>query len=70
MKLVQLKKIRKEKGLTQSEAATKCGISFSHYSKIEEGIKNPSIGVARKIAAMFEISTIDEILQTELSISH
>ncbi len=45
-----LKKIRKELGLTQVQAAQKIGISRFWYIDIELGRKNPSIKTAKKIA--------------------
>ena len=45
-----LKKIRLEKGMTQEECATVCGISRQYYNFIELGARNASVPVAKKIA--------------------
>ena len=47
---------RKEKGLTQAEAATKCGISRQYYSFIENGDRNCPVDTAKKIANAFGFS--------------
>jgi putative transcriptional regulator len=44
-----LKKIRKEKGLTQSEIAKRVGIARTTYTNIELGTKNPSLNIAIKL---------------------
>lgn len=45
-----LKNIRIKKGKTQNEVAELSGISRSYYTKIELGIKTPTVEVAKKIA--------------------
>lgn len=41
--------IRKIKGLTQKEAAEKCGISRSYFADIEQGTRNPKVDTAKSI---------------------
>lgn len=43
---------RKEKGMTQDEVATDCGISRQYYSFIEKGDRNCPVETAKKIAAV------------------
>jgi transcriptional regulator with XRE-family HTH domain len=50
-----LKKLRKEKGLSVREIAPLIGTSFSHYSDIENGRRNPSIDLSMKMAEFFSI---------------
>ena len=45
-----LKEIRKEKGLTQGECATRCGISRQYYNFIEMGVRDCPVKTAKKIA--------------------
>lgn len=45
-----LKKTRMKKCKTQYEVAELSGISRSYYTKIELGIKTPTVDVAKKIA--------------------
>lgn len=49
----KLIKIRKESGLKVSEIAEKLSISPSFYYKIEEGIRNPGINLAKKMGDLF-----------------
>ena len=51
-----IKKYRKEKGLTQLQLAIKCSLSVDHISGIERGIFNPSVKT---------VFTIADVLNTE-----
>lgn len=42
--------LRIVKGFTQNEVATKCGISRSYYSGIENGTRNAKPSTAKEIA--------------------
>lgn len=50
MKRVWLWQIRHERGVTQTAAARELGISHSSYAKIEEGIADPKVSTAKRIA--------------------
>lgn len=47
---------RKELGLSQKQIANKCGIKQGYYSRIERGIHNPSVKLAKKLANILQIS--------------
>lgn len=51
-KLIEL---REKSGLTQEEIAAMVGISRSFYGLIETGLRNPTYGLAKKIAQVFNI---------------
>ncbi|MED1786520.1 helix-turn-helix transcriptional regulator [Brevibacillus laterosporus] len=55
-----LQQLRKEKKLTQKEAAQKIGISFSMFSKIENGERFGSYETLNAIATFFE-TTVDNL---------
>jgi len=48
-----LKMLREKNGLTVKEIADLLGISESFYYKIESGIRNPTINLARDISNLF-----------------
>lgn len=50
-----LKDLRKEKNLTVREIAPMLGTSFSHYSDIENGRRNPSVELSMTLAEFFDI---------------
>ena len=50
-----IKKYRKEKGLTQLQLAIKCSLSVDHISGIERGIFNPSVKTIFKIAEALHV---------------
>jgi len=51
-----LVELRKKNNLSQSDLATKTGISQVMVGKYERGDASPSIEVAKKIADVFEVS--------------
>jgi len=56
---MSLSEYRKSKKLTQVEMAEQIGVSFSHYSKIESGIRNPSYNFMVRIKDVFPDIDID-----------
>ena len=65
--LINLKKLRSTKQLTQKEAAVLLGISVSFVKKLEAGKKNPSIETVKKIADAFGCESINEVFHTTAS---
>lgn len=57
---VNLKKIRKQKDMTQNELAQKSGVSIGTISSYESGIKSPSLLIVAKLAEALGVS-IDEL---------
>ncbi len=56
----RMKEIRKEKGLTLTEIASKTGISIGYLSHLEKGTrKNPSIEMMDKISKYLDKSVSD-----------
>ena len=52
-----IKKFRKEKGLTQDSLARKAGIPYTTLAKLESNVvKKPSVQIAAKIARALGIS--------------
>lgn len=56
-----LKKIRKEKGLTQVQVAKKAGITERNYQRIESGEQQPKVMTAMLIAQSLNIENIKDI---------
>ncbi|MBE4909102.1 helix-turn-helix domain-containing protein [Bacillus luteolus] len=52
-----LKRLRKERGLTQEDVASKSFINRAFYAQIENGTRNPSFEVARNIASTLGVSS-------------
>lgn len=57
-----LKKMREEKGLTQSELGKKLGISPSTVGMYEQGRRVPDVPILKKMSAFFNVS-IDYLLE-------
>lgn len=51
----KLKKLRKEKGITQDKLSEKLGLSSRYIGKIEAGMLKPSMETFRKIANFFQV---------------
>lgn len=56
-----LKKIRKEKKLTQEELAKKIGVSKASFSRYESGEANVSVGKIIELCKILDVSS-DELL--------
>jgi len=54
-----LRKIRKEKGLTQQDLANDIGVEISQISRIERGIINTSISTANLIARTLKVEVYE-----------
>ncbi|MDH4419969.1 helix-turn-helix transcriptional regulator [Bacillus cereus] len=54
--------LRKEKGITQEDLASKVGITRAYLSNLENGKHKPSLNVALKIANILE-STVEKIFK-------
>lgn len=53
----RLKQCRKEKGLTQSEVAGRCGVAQKAYQSYELMTREPRLEVLLKIADVFDVSS-------------
>lgn len=57
-----MKEIRKDKEMNVREIAETLGISHQHYSKIENGYRNPSIELSASMAEFFGVP-IERLLE-------
>lgn len=70
-----LRQARERKGLTIADMASELGVSESFLYKIEEGVRNPGLELAKRIAArldttmdaLFFARQLDETSQAEAS---
>ncbi len=53
----RLKQLRKEKEKTLKEVSAEIGVSLSAYSNYEQGIREPSYEILKKICAYFDVSS-------------
>lgn len=51
-----IKKLRKEKNMTQGEVAERLGVAFQSVSKWENGLTYPDVGLLPSIASLFGVS--------------
>ena len=52
--MVDVTKLRKEKGLRQFDVAQYCGVSVQYIWMIENGERKPSVKVAKRIASVLD----------------
>lgn len=64
-----IKKIRKESGLTQAEFSKKIGISRTYLSDLENNRKSPSVETLDKIAEKLDVST-DFLISGKIKIEY
>jgi transcriptional regulator with XRE-family HTH domain len=50
-----LREMRSRHGLTLTEVAARIGVSATHMSRLERGQRQPSIGVLRQLAAVYQV---------------
>ena len=53
--MIDLKKLRTERGLTQEQVANESGVQRTTITMIELGENKPSIELAKKLGAIFEV---------------
>lgn len=53
--MINLKEVRKAKGITQEELAAKCDVQRTTVTMIETGENLPSVQLAKKLAEVLEI---------------
>jgi transcriptional regulator with XRE-family HTH domain len=59
-----IKRLREQQGLIQKQVAAELEIGYSNYNKMENGMREPSVGELQKLAKLFSI-TIDELINPE-----
>ena len=58
-RLINVKKLRIEKGLTQEQLANECGVQRTTITMIELGENKPSVELAKKLGEVFSITWSD-----------
>jgi len=61
----KLKKLRKEKKITQSKLSQKLGFSERYISQVEAGMTRPSMDAFKKIADFFQVPVEYLVSETE-----
>ena len=52
---LNVKRYRKERGLSQEGLAFECGVHRTYVSGVERGIRNPTVVVLEKIARALDV---------------
>ncbi|QTE21089.1 helix-turn-helix domain-containing protein [Polaribacter cellanae] len=64
--LANIKRIRKEKGLTQKDVAEGCGMLVPTYSRLERGGSNPSLASMVRIAKALAVDVVELFQSSEI----
>lgn len=62
-----IKKVRQEKGLSQTELAARTGLTPSFLSQFERGLTEPSLATLRRICEVLEVSMFQFLLGEEIN---
>lgn len=62
--MVNIKQLRKAKGLTQQELAQNAGVSYLSIHRYESGERIPSVDIAARIAQALGC-TVDDLINTQ-----
>jgi transcriptional regulator with XRE-family HTH domain len=54
-----LRRLRKERGVSQEDFATDSGFDRGYISGVERGVRNPSVLVLERIAAALEVDVAE-----------
>ncbi len=64
----RLRKLRKERGLTQEEVALRAEITTSYYGQLERGTANPTVAMLERICFVMGISITDIFTSAETNL--
>lgn len=64
--LENIKRIRKEKGMSQKDVAERSDMLVPTYSRLECGRANPSLGTMTRIANALEVSIVELLQPSEI----
>lgn len=54
-----VRKVRKERGMTLEALADEVGLAYSYVGEIERGRKNPTLDVVERIAVVLKVNTLE-----------
>ena len=57
--MLNIKELRTAKGLTQEQLASECGVQRTTITMIELGENKPSIELAKRLGAIFDVAWSD-----------
>ena len=60
----KIKKVRKDKGIQQKAVAADVGLDQSNYNKIENGKREPSVEVLKKLSVILGV-TVDDLINPD-----
>jgi transcriptional regulator with XRE-family HTH domain len=52
-----VKKYRKERGLSQEQLAFECGLHRTYVSGVERGVRNPTVVILERIAVALKVDS-------------
>jgi transcriptional regulator with XRE-family HTH domain len=62
---LKLRRIRRDRDMTQEQLAERCGISADYVSNMERGNKNPSFEMIAKLAEVLEVEVSELFVPIE-----
>lgn len=62
-----LKRMRKEKGMSQQEVADKADMLVTTFSRLERGLASPSLSTMRRVSQALDVELIELLRNDEIS---
>jgi len=62
---LNLRHYRRQKGLSQEGLALECGLHRTYVSGVERGVRNPTVVVLSRIAAVLEVPAWRLLVESE-----
>lgn len=54
-----LRRVRKERDLSQEALADEVGLAVTYVGQIERGIRNPTLGIVERLARALKVKPLD-----------
>jgi transcriptional regulator with XRE-family HTH domain len=62
---INVRRLRKQRALTLEALADEVGLAYTYVGQIERGLRNPTLKVVERFAAVLEVDPLDLLRPSE-----